>query len=116
VSKAKPDYDAVKSELSESLFFKRPEEAGEQSRTNGPSLAEATAELNTSPERVNARTGERVNERSITRMSFEIYRDQHAALKQFSIEEMSRGEKGSMSEMVRDALDAYINKRRRSAR
>jgi hypothetical protein len=44
-------------------------------------------------------------------MPFEIYQDQHASLKRFSLEEQGRGEKGSMSQMVREALDAYISKR-----
>src|SRR5215213_1157971 len=66
-----------------------------------------------SPCRPNTRTGERASSRSIVRQSYEIYRDQHAALKKFSLEEQTRGEKGSMSEMVREAIDAYIAKRLR---
>jgi hypothetical protein len=50
--------------------------------------------------------------RTLARIPFEIYQDQHATLKGFSLEEKSRGEKGSMSQMVREALDTYIAKRR----
>jgi hypothetical protein len=50
---------------------------------------------------------------TLARIPFEIYQDQHAALKQFSLDEQNRGEKGSMSQMVREALDAYISKRRK---
>src|SRR6478672_2237226 len=39
--------------------------------------------------------------RTLARIPFEIYQDQHAALKQFSLDEQSRGERGSMSQMVR---------------
>lgn len=55
--------------------------------------------------RANARTGER---RTITRYSFEFYQDQIATLKKLSLEAQMRGEKGSMSEMVRDAVDMFI--------
>ena len=58
------------------------------------------------------RTPVRPYVRSLARIPFEIYKDQHDALKQFSLEAQTRGEKGSMSQMVREALDAYINKRR----
>ena len=68
------------------------------------------------PTREETRTPVRPSVRNLTRMPFEIYRDQHSALKQFSLEEQARGEKGSMSQMVREALDAYISKRRRQAR
>lgn len=60
-----------------------------------------------------ARTPVRVR-RSITRYAFEFFQDQVESLKGFSIEEQIRGEKGSMSEMVREAVDAYIAKRKRT--
>lgn len=62
------------------------------------------------PERPNARTDER---RPITRYSFEFFLDQITTLKKLSLEAQMRGEKGSMSEMVRDAVDAYIEKKRK---
>ena len=43
--------------------------------------------------------------RTITRYAFEFFQDQIEALKGFSLEEKLRGEKGSMSEMVREAMD-----------
>ena len=52
--------------------------------------------------------------RTITRYAFEFFQDQIETLKKFSIEEQIRGEKGSMSQMVREALDAYIAKRKRT--
>lgn len=51
--------------------------------------------------------------RAITRYAFEFFLDQIDALRQFSLQEKGRGEKGSMSEMVREALDAYIAERQK---
>lgn len=50
--------------------------------------------------------------RTLARIPFEIYKDQHEALKAFSLEEQTMGERGSMSQMVREALDSYIKRRR----
>jgi hypothetical protein len=62
------------------------------------------------PERVNARTPVRPNgKRIITRNSFEIYEDQMDALRKLSLQEKMEGKLGSMSQMVRDAIDAYLN-------
>lgn len=52
--------------------------------------------------------------RTITRYAFEFFQDQIETLKSFSLEEQMRGEKGSMSQMVREAVDAYIAKRKRT--
>ncbi len=52
--------------------------------------------------------------RTITRYAFEFFQDQIETLKQFSLDEQLRGEKGSMSQMVREALDMYIAKRKRT--
>jgi hypothetical protein len=52
-----------------------------------------------------------VRKRTITRYSFEFFQDQLETLKKFSLEEQMRGERGSMSQMVREAVDAYISKR-----
>jgi hypothetical protein len=50
--------------------------------------------------------------RKTTRYAFEFYADQLDALKQFSLHEQLAGGVGNMSNMVREALDAYIVKRR----
>jgi len=54
--------------------------------------------------------------RTITRYAFEFFQDQIETLRGFSLDEKLRGEKGSMSEMVREALDAYIARRNHAAR
>jgi hypothetical protein len=51
--------------------------------------------------------------RTITRYAFEFYQDQIDSLRHYSLDEKLRGEKGSMSQMVREAIDAYLAKRRR---
>jgi hypothetical protein len=70
------------------------------------------------PEHLNGRVDERENARETTRgkvkrASFELYPEQLKALKQFSLEDQLNGESGSMSAMVREALDKYILERNR---
>ncbi len=65
------------------------------------------------PETPSVRTPVRVK-RTITRYAFEFFQDQLEYLKKFSLEEQSRGERGSMSQMVREAIDMYISKRLRT--
>jgi hypothetical protein len=61
------------------------------------------------PARAYARTPVRPNgKRIITRNSFEIYEDQMAALRQLSLQDKMEGKLGSMSQMVRDAIDTYL--------
>jgi hypothetical protein len=63
-------------------------------------------------ERANAPTGERPNgKRIITRNSFEIYEDQMDSLRKLSYQEKMEGKLGSMSGMVREAVDNYLLKR-----
>ena len=51
--------------------------------------------------------------RTITRYAFEFFQDQIDRLRAYSLEEKRRGEKGSMSEMVRQAMDLYFAMRHR---
>ena len=61
------------------------------------------------PERPNARTPVRANgKRIITRNSFEIFEDQMDALRRRSMDEKLDGRLGSMSSMVRDAIDHFL--------
>jgi hypothetical protein len=63
------------------------------------------------PERANARTPVRPNgKRIITRNAFEIYEDQMDSLRKISLEEKMNGKLGSMSAMVREAIDSYLQK------
>ena len=83
----------------------------EKSRSPSPlsTSGESTLVL---PERVNARPPERPNgKRIITRNSFEIYEDQMATLRKVSLQEKMEGKLGSMSQMVREAIDDFLRKR-----
>src|SRR4051812_41432201 len=61
------------------------------------------------PERANARTPVRSNtKRIITRNSFEIYEDQMDSLRELAYREKREGRIGSMSAMVREAVDSYL--------
>jgi hypothetical protein len=63
-------------------------------------------------ERANAPTDQRPNgKRIITRNSFEIYEDQMGSLRTLSYQEKMEGKLGSMSGMVREAIDNYLQKR-----
>jgi hypothetical protein len=63
-------------------------------------------------ERANARTPVRPSgKRIITRNSFEIYEDQMESLRKLSFQEKMEGKLGSMSHMVREAIDAYLKEK-----
>ena len=65
------------------------------------------------PERPNVPTPNRPNvRRIITRNSFELYEDQMDELRREAYEEKLSGGMGSMSKMVRDAIDTYLEKRK----
>jgi hypothetical protein len=62
-------------------------------------------------EQANARTVARPSGKRVTTgESFDIYEDQMATLREISYLEKREGKLGSMSAMVRDALDAYLAK------
>src|SRR5436190_1772344 len=63
------------------------------------------------PVRPNARTPVR---RQLTRYAFEFYQDQVEELRRLSLEEKMQGAKGSMSEMVREAIDDYLTEKKRT--
>jgi hypothetical protein len=66
-----------------------------------------------SPGRSFARTPVRdPAKRIITRNSFEIYEDQMEALRRLSFQEKIAGKVGSMSAMVRAAIDTYLEEHR----
>jgi hypothetical protein len=72
---------------------------------------ETTKPYESPPVRSYARTPVR---RQLTRYAFEFYQDQVEELRRLSLEEKMQGEKGSMSEMVREAIDAYLTQKKRT--
>ncbi len=115
--KKKLNIDTITNELTESAFFSRNRQQTEEPK---PAPSPAPLPHKPAPEhqpdtfvRTNARTPVR---RAITRYAFEFYQDQIESLRTMSLAEKQRGEKGSMSEMVREALDMYIAKRKANDR
>ena len=53
-------------------------------------------------------------DRRYVRRTFDLYEDQLAYLTRASLEERLAGGEGSMNSMVREAIDAYIDKKRRT--
>lgn len=67
---------------------------------------------NRPPDDTTERPSDRSNNRGeLIRRGFEWYADQLRALKKLSLEDQMQGRSGSMSAMVRDALDEYLKKR-----
>lgn len=87
-------------------------------RQSTPGLTQGAAEAPAptgSRERASVRAYGRTGvKRTITRYAFEFYQDQIDTLRGLSLEDKLNGEKGSMSEMVREALDMYITKKYRT--
>jgi hypothetical protein len=48
-----------------------------------------------------------------SRHPFDIYQDQYEALRDLALQDRMQGGAGSMSAMAREALDAFISKRRK---
>ncbi len=49
----------------------------------------------------------------IKRASYELFADQIEGLRRLAAEEILQGGKGNQSEMVRDAIDAYLRQKRK---
>ncbi len=54
-----------------------------------------------------------VRRRTMVRHPFEVYQDQVQQLRELALQERMNGGAGSMSKMVRDAIDRMIEERRR---
>jgi len=77
-------------------------------------LADSSPQVST--DRATARpvdeaTGRPGTKRILVRRGFECYEDQLNALKRLSIQEQLEGKQGSMSAMVREAVDDYLKKK-----
>ena len=127
------DVEAMQSELSTSAFFQasspsspapkkkppRPKPTRQETQPVSPPRPVSTVPVLAAPE-ITGRTSLQPYDRTsvrpsgrriITRYAFEFFQDQLQHLKRFSLDEKYRDEKGSMSQMVREALDAYISRR-----
>jgi hypothetical protein len=78
-----------------------------RAKTSGPSGQSDPA----LPDRPFARTPVRPNgRRIITRNAFELYEDQMDSLRRLAMDEKLNGRLGSMSAMVREAIDTFLKK------
>ncbi len=105
--------DAITNKLAESVFFRTPQ-SGQASASpiSGSAVPAGGKSLPVPPVRVvpsKARPGKRVMKQ---RHPFDIYEDQYHSLQQLSLADRKRGGMGSMSVMVRQALDELIAKKR----
>jgi hypothetical protein len=114
---------SITNELAESAFFRHAQPMKQEEKLPTP-LAEHPniQEARTKPvitDLPTARPGDEPTYRSehrptakgvLVRRGFEWREDQLRALKKLSIKEQIEGKPGSMSQMVRDALDEYLTK------
>src|SRR4051794_32320985 len=103
--------DEIAHELEGSAFFHQRERspsvetvvAGVDVPVRGPQ-----ATVSTTGRPVDRAIGRTRQRRTLKRCAFEIYQDQLEQLQRRALHDKLRGEKGSMSEMVRAAVDAYL--------
>ncbi len=113
MSKKKFNEAAIMNELSESAFFRQPAPGPVVPPPPARDASTATVETQT-PDSSAAHTP-RTTVRPVrvmkSRHPFDIYQDQLQSLQQLSAEERMQGGLGSMSKMVRDSIDAYLDSR-----
>jgi hypothetical protein len=106
--------DSVATELRDaSLFFRKPVEAPSAPPAPSPAVARIAARDDKRPSRTGStprppRTPDRPTRRVTRRHAFDIYDDQLASLRRLSMADRLNGGAGSMSQMVRDALDRFL--------
>ena len=104
--KTKPDPNAVLSELSrDSVFFQRAV-TGAPAQPESPVAESSPAEPTATA--VRPVPSGRPARRKKVRHPFDIYDDQLESLRELSTDDRRLGGQGSMSEMVREALEQYL--------
>ncbi|MFD9604211.1 hypothetical protein [Streptomyces sp. NPDC059970] len=97
----KLDTSTITNELEDSVFFSQKKPSSDKNSSS--------ASPSGTPERPNGRSPERsFTRRIVTRNSFEVYEDQMDDLRRLAYAEKMDGKVGSMSAMVRDAIDQYL--------
>src|SRR5919106_2764402 len=121
----KLDTASITNELAQTAFFRQSSQPVKQQQTPVPSLPENPVGQEEQPngnitDRATARPGDEATYRPddqltgkgiLVRRGFEWRGDQLRALKKLFLKEKLEGKPGSMSQMVRDALDEYLEKR-----
>jgi len=112
MSKQRPDFEKIANELhGKSAFFQRPTppeptpEAAPE-RTSSPQPA---AQVKPAPPTAIIPPPVRPVRRQMIRHPFELYMDQLDRLRTLADDQRRRGEPGSMSKMVRDAIDRLLD-------
>ena len=118
MSKQRPDPDKLSNELAGASAFFRPIPATPpldpqpSVPTEPPSLSPAhqlsTSRKAQTPTRT-SRTPDRPVRRQMIRHAFELYLDQLDSLRNLADAQRRRGEPASMSRMVREAIDRYLD-------
>jgi hypothetical protein len=112
--KPRLDSERVRSELSESAFFRRPEVESpvitETARTAQTTPAGDRAEFEPpQPIQTFTRAFVQTNGRAVVRASFDIFQDQQQALAEIQTARFKRtGRKPKMGELAQEAFDLYI--------
>ena len=105
-------FRARQSETAQPVSPTAPADQPRQRPTTRPTDASTTAATDPgaapSTSRPEPRPAQRSAHRSLQRRSFEFYVDQLETLKAWSLQAQLLGEKTSMSEMIRAALDRYL--------
>ena len=117
--KKKLNTDAITNELSEgSAFFQATNQPVEEPTKAQTGIQETGRDTERTDDRPVGRTAERSGGRSVgrsikrirVRRGFEFYQDQLQKLKELQLNAALRGDELSMSDIVRRALDAYLEK------
>ncbi|MDP9356646.1 MAG: hypothetical protein M3Q71_08905 [Chloroflexota bacterium] len=115
MSKQRPDPNKIANELrGASSFFKRPDAPAPQEPTPSAEIVPVTPSAPPAPAQnvpAPVRPGRPASpqRRQMIRHPFELYMDQLDRLREVAQEQRQRGESGSMSKMVRDAIDRYLD-------
>lgn len=111
--------EAIRNELEGSVFFPTPPKENQNQQQIQKPLPphENTNEQQKATENITVRTPERSYARTPvrrqpTRYAFEFFQDQIEELRRISLEEKMLGGKGNMSEMVREAIDEYLARKK----
>ena len=109
MSKERRSPDEIANELAQgSAFFRKPPSL--QTDTQSPPPTATTPSPVATPKAEPVRPGRPVK-RQMIRHPFELYMDQLERLRELAEEERRNGQVGSMSRMVREAIDRFLAER-----
>jgi hypothetical protein len=115
MSKRRPDPDKIANELADgSAYFRKsaapPAVVPPSETAPAPASDPAPSPVARTPDRPG-----RLTKRHMIRHAFELYMDQLDRLRELADEQRRRGEPASMSRMVREAIDRYLDDQPRAS-